>query len=52
MRKHVIEWIMACLLLVSFYFLSRQAAQVSVEMGSRQNGTETIIVDPGHGGCR
>ncbi len=50
MRKHVIEWIMACLLLVSFYFLSRQAAQVSVEMGSRQNGTETIIVDPGHGG--
>lgn len=50
MRKHVMEWIMACLLLVSFYFLSRQAAQVSLEIGSRQNRMETIVVDPGHGG--
>ena len=49
MRKYVIEWSMACLLLVSFYFLSRQAAQVSAELGKQKN-TETIMVDPGHGG--
>ncbi|HJD26233.1 MAG TPA: N-acetylmuramoyl-L-alanine amidase [Candidatus Blautia intestinipullorum] len=40
---------MACLLLISFYFLSRQAAQVSAELGKQKN-TETIMVDPGHGG--
>ncbi len=49
MRKYVIEWSMACLLLISFYFLSRQAAQVSAELGKQKN-TETIMVDPGHGG--
>lgn len=48
-RKYVIEWSMACLLLISFYFLSRQAAQVSAELGKQKN-TETIMVDPGHGG--
>lgn len=49
-RKYVIEWSMACLLLVSFYFLSRQAAQVSAELGKQTNTEEMIIVDPGHGG--
>ena len=50
MRKYVIEWSMACLLLVSFYFLSRQAAQVSAELGKQTNTEKMIIVDPGHGG--
>ena len=50
MRKYVIEWSMACLLLVSFYFLSRQAAQVSAELGKQANTEKMIIVDPGHGG--
>lgn len=50
MRKYVIEWSMACLLLISFYFLSRQAAQVSAELGKQANTEKMIIVDPGHGG--
>lgn len=40
------ELIMACLLLVSFYFLSREAADVSKEM----NNQRVIVVDAGHGG--
>lgn len=50
MRKHAVELLMACLLLVSFYILSRQAAQVSLEIGKQENGERTIVVDPGHGG--
>ena len=40
---------MACLLLVSFYFLSRQAAQVFVTTKNREK-SQVIAVDPGHGG--
>ncbi len=40
---------MSCVLLLSFFFLSRQAAQVSSELGA-ENEKKTIIVDPGHGG--
>lgn len=50
MRKHAVELLMACLLLVSFYFLSRQAAQVSVEIENKEKETKIIVVDPGHGG--
>ena len=39
------EMVMACLLLVSFYLLSRQAAVVSVQM----NFPKLILIDPGHG---
>lgn len=42
---------MSCVLLLSFFFLSRQAAQVSSELGA-ENEKKTIIVDPGHGGCQ
>lgn len=45
-RKYGMELIMACLLLVSFYLLSRQAAVVSVQMAE---GGKLILVDPGHG---
>lgn len=53
------ELIMACLLLVGFYLLSRQAAVVSVQMTTEQEnkngqarentGGKLILVDPGHG---
>lgn len=43
---------MACLLLISFYFLSRQAAAVSVWMNSEEveKKENVIVLDPGHGG--
>ena len=52
LKKCVMELIMACFLLICFYFLSRQAATVSVWMNSEeaeQKGT-VIVLDPGHGG--
>ena len=49
MKKYVMELSMTCLLLVSFYFLSREAAVVSREI--RQEN-KVILIDPGHGGCR
>lgn len=46
-QKKMMEIMLGCLLLVSIYFLSREAARlVTVEMGSRK----TIIIDAGHGG--
>lgn len=50
LKKRVIEMVMACLLLVSFFFLSRQAAQVSVETKQQDGGRKVIVIDPGHGG--
>ena len=55
------ELIMACLMLVSFYLLSRQAAVVSVSSKKVQKGQEgqkeqkgqekgVIVIDAGHGG--
>ena len=49
LKKYKLELFMACLLLVSFYFLSRQAAQVSVTTKNREK-SPVIAVDPGHGG--
>lgn len=46
MKKHIIELLMGCLLLVCFYYLSREAATVSVEL----NQKNVIVVDCGHGG--
>ena len=46
MKKHIVELIMGCLLLICFYYLSREAAAVSVEMNQKQ----IIVVDCGHGG--
>lgn len=52
MRKYVMELVMACFLLISFYYLSRQAALVSVWMNSEkiQERNNIIVLDPGHGG--
>lgn len=52
LRKYRMELIMACLLLISFYFLSRQAAAVSVWMNSEEveKKENVIVLDPGHGG--
>lgn len=49
LKQYKLELFMACLLLVSFYFLSRQAAQVSVTTKNREK-SQVIAVDPGHGG--
>lgn len=51
MKKYRMELIMACLMLVCFYLLSRQAAVISVNMSSAQSvGTKKkILIDPGHG---
>lgn len=48
MKKHIMELTMACMLLVSFYFLSREAAVSSKEMNGNQR---VIVVDCGHGGA-
>lgn len=46
LKKHGMELLMGCLLLICFYYLSREAAQVSVQMNDRQ----VVVVDCGHGG--
>ena len=52
LRKYIMELVMTGMLLVSFYFLSRQAAAVSVWMNSEEVQTQekVIVLDPGHGG--
>ena len=52
MKKYRMELIMACLMLVSFYLLSRQAAVVSVSSKKVPKGQEkgVIVIDAGHGG--
>nr|WP_295269799.1 N-acetylmuramoyl-L-alanine amidase [uncultured Blautia sp.] len=52
MRKYKMELVMACFFLICFYFLSRQAAAVSVWMNSETVETKknVIVLDPGHGG--
>lgn len=54
MKKYRMELIMACLMLVCFYLLSRQAAVLSEDMtaSSRNDAAESdrkILIDPGHG---
>ena len=53
MKKYRIELTTACLLLVCFYLLSRQAAVISVnqtERGTQKAASPLILVDAGHGG--
>ena len=50
MKKYRIEMVMACLMLVCFYLLSRQAAVVSGQKKD-SNDEKIILVDPGHGGA-
>lgn len=49
-KKHISELMMACLLLVCFFVLSRQAAEVSNSMNQGEIRKNVIVVDPGHGG--
>ena len=46
LKKHAMELIMGCLLLLCFYCLSREAAAVSARMSQKK----VIVVDCGHGG--
>lgn len=50
MKTRIIELAMACMLLLSFYFLSREAADVSLQMTGGLGENNVIVVDPGHGG--
>lgn len=60
MKKYRMELIMACLMLVSFYLLSRQAAVVSVSSKKAQEGQKeqkgqekgVIVIDAGHPACQ
>ena len=47
LKRHFMELAMACLLLICFYFLSREAATVSNQMSNQK----VIVVDAGHGGA-
>lgn len=51
MKKYISELCMACLLLVCFFVLSRQAAEVSKSMNDGDVQDHVIVVDPGHGGA-
>lgn len=50
MKGYGMEFLMACLLLVSFLILSKQAAQVAGTMSTADN-SRTVLVDVGHGGA-
>lgn len=50
MKGYGMEFLMACLLLVSFLILSKQAAQVTGTMSTADN-SRTVLVDVGHGGA-
>lgn len=49
MKRYGMELLMACLLLISFVILSKQAAQATGIMSTVQV-SQTILVDAGHGG--
>lgn len=49
MKKNMIEMVMACLLLVSFFFLSKEAAKTVQQMNA-SDVNNVILVDAGHGG--
>lgn len=48
LKKHVMEMTMAVLLLVSVFFLSKEAAVVSNESAGKE---KVIVIDAGHGGA-
>lgn len=52
LKKYAVEFTMACLLLISFFFLSRQAAEVSGDMKDEKKEKQIIAIDPGHGGLK
>lgn len=52
LKKYAVELTMACLLLISFFFLSRQAAEVSGDMKDEKKEKQIIAIDPGHGGLK
>ena len=48
MKKHIAQTVMALLLLVSVFFLSKEGAQL--ENGTPKERKGVIVVDSGHGG--
>ncbi len=51
MKKYIAELAMACLLLISFFVLSKQAAEVVNQLNKKDAVSNVIVVDPGHGGA-
>ena len=49
MKNRILELSMACLLILSFYILSREAVQ-TVRQAADTADPKVIVVDPGHGG--
>ena len=50
MKRYGMEFLMACLLLISFLILSKQAAQVAGTISTAEK-SRTVLVDVGHGGA-
>ena len=48
MKKHIAQTVMALLLLVSVFFLSKEGAQLA--NGTPKESKGVIVVDSGHGG--
>lgn len=52
MKKPIMELIMACFLLMSFFFLSREAARATLDASAEKEVKENVVVvDAGHGGA-
>lgn len=49
LKKYVMEMTMAVLLLISVFFLSKEAAVVANENAGKE---KVIVIDAGHGDCR
>lgn len=49
MKKKILELSMAAMLLVGVFWLAREGAGL---MASQTQEGYTVVVDPGHGGCR
>ena len=50
MKKHIAETFMAVLLILCFWVLARQAAEVSADLNEPKSTGKVIVVDAGHGG--
>ena len=50
LKKHIAETFMAVLLILCFWVLARQAAEVSADLNEPKSTGKVIVVDAGHGG--
>lgn len=50
MKKKILELGMTMLLLLGIFWLAREGARMAASQS--EDGKYTVVVDPGHGGCR